>query len=524
MQTLMRQTSDAVSEDPARFNASGQIASSPAQRTPSRSWAWLRLITCAALLPNLVTLAAFASFAAFFRGWINIEFILLVALYAVTRNRCVLFLTIPIELVLDLFEPVARVYYFKAGDAIESLSYLSMIPSGTVAVYAVVVIAYIASVLCAVFVLVPRACRLSPAAITLAAAATSGVLFTSDYYAGRYQALGADLRRSQVNLVRTPALSAGYRILTTKRFRTNQTQPTVIDAASRQFLKAEQTALLATRTNLVVILLESWGQIDNEAATVELGRPYQTEALKSRYKVDTGTVPFWGPTVYGETRELCGQAFANGIASASTQDLQSCLPHLFASHGYATVGIHGFYPQVYDRVHWYSRIGFSTTLFKPDFDRLGMRTCGGGLAGICDADILQWITKRIKQSTLETPVFIHWATLDSHLPVLNIIDRQQQQYCRSVSPLLEDQTLCNWFTLVARVHQNVSRLAMDDALPPTAFVIAGDHAPPFSATNRRMAFSQKTVPYVLLTPRKLDAFGSAKGGFALKLRTGGATR
>jgi len=160
---------------------------------------------------------------------------------------------------------------------------------------------------------------------------------------------------------------------------------------------------------------------------------------------------------------------------------------------------------MYDRIHWYPRVGFQTSLFKPDLDRLGMSTCQGGFVGTCDADVLDWMTARIKQSSPEHPVYIHWASLDSHIPVRDVISQQQAQSCQAMSPLLQDRTLCNWYTLVERVHIKVAEMAARASLHPTAFVIVGDHAPPFSSAKRRSVFSQTQVPYVLLAPHSLAA-------------------
>jgi hypothetical protein len=39
-------------------------------------------------------------------------------------------------------------------------------------------------------------------------------------------------------------------------------------------------------------------------------------------------------------------------------------------------------------------------------------------------------------------------------------------------------------------------------LPPTEFLVAGDHAPPFILEKRRQMFSQTVVPYLRLIPRQ----------------------
>jgi hypothetical protein len=492
----------AVDEGP-----NGQIPASLAKARVSQLGEWLRLAFATTVLPNLITFAAFASFAGFFRGWINIEFLLIVAAYALTRRRFFL-LVLPLELLLDLFEPIAHVYYFQTSDALNALSYLSVVPPRTLAIYAACVLAYLAFVTTGVIISV-KPIRQIPARVIAGAAlfAVCG-LFGCDYFSGRYQLLGSDMKEIHVNLVRTPAISAGYMVLKSYRRRgLGSGNPRVTPSAASHLLSVSQPSLLAARANFVVIILESWGQMEDAAVTRQMLSPYARTALQAVYDVHFGAVPFHGPTVAGETRELCGQTFQNGIAGASADDLRGCLPNLFASHGYSTIGIHGFYPRVYDRVHWYPRVGFQTSLFKPDLDRLGMRTCPGGLVGTCDADVADWMTARLKQSSPEHPVYIHWASINSHIPVVDVISQEQARACQAMSPVLQDRTLCNWYTLVERVHLMVTKMAMAARLPATAFVIVGDHAPPFSSSARRSLFSQKQVPYVLLTPKTMVQSG-----------------
>ena len=42
---------------------------------------------------------------------------------------------------------------------------------------------------------------------------------------------------------------------------------------------------------------------------------------------------------------------------------------------------------------------------------------------------------------------------------------------------------------------------LNPRIPPTRFIIVGDHAPPFYELEERDLYDQKQVPYVDLTPR-----------------------
>jgi hypothetical protein len=459
---------------------------------------WSRVILIAVVLPNLITCAKFTAFAGFFRGWINIEFIIIAALYGFTRRRVVL-LFIPLELLLDLFEPVARVYYFNPHDAFDALRYVGMVPVWNLALYTSLVAAYIALLMTAVRFIPSRANR-SMATVTTTLLIAASLLLGFDYVSGRYQAFGSDIRIVRADLVRTPVLSAAFRAFSLTRPH-RVIPPGAVGSASMQLLSGSQPSLIASRTNFVLVLVESWGRMNNARAADSLELVYKTAEMGARYTVEKGSVAFSGATVHGEARELCGEVFPNGIAEANANDLRGCLPNVFATHGYSTVGIHGFHERMYDRRNWYPRVGFATTLFEEDLDRLGMKTCAGGLVGNCDVDVAQVVANKLMESSASHPLFLHWVTLNSHLPVSDDISKSEDEYCEALSPAFQDNVLCNWHALVERVHQSVARIALTKSLPPTAFVIVGDHAPPFSSSKRRAEFSQTEVPYVVLIPK-----------------------
>jgi hypothetical protein len=71
--------------------------------------------------------------------------------------------------------------------------------------------------------------------------------------------------------------------------------------------------------NLVVVLVESWGLDAEPAVSNALVQPYTQENLLARYQVLQGTVPFLGPTLGGEARELCGSTMAFQLIDATAR-------------------------------------------------------------------------------------------------------------------------------------------------------------------------------------------------------------
>ena len=68
--------------------------------------------------------------------------------------------------------------------------------------------------------------------------------------------------------------------------------------------------------------------------------------------------------------------------------------------------------------------------------------------------------------------------------------------------------MCSWYQLVFNVHRSVTEIALGATARRTVFLIVGDHAPPFSSERLRAQFSDKVVPYVLLTPKKSEGRGN----------------
>jgi phosphoglycerol transferase MdoB-like AlkP superfamily enzyme len=155
---------------------------------------------------------------------------------------------------------------------------------------------------------------------------------------------------------------------------------------------------------------------------------------------------------------------------------------------------------MFQRQQWYKRFGFENSVFLMELKQAGAAMCGGFLPGICDADVARWIGDRLLTHRDERPDFVHWVTLNSHLPVPALDDNSLLQQC-AVLGIDQEQSLCSWFTLVHRVHESVASLAVRPGLRPTVFVIVGDHAPPFMRSETRNRFSQTKVPFVVLIPR-----------------------
>ncbi len=254
------------------------------------------------------------------------------------------------------------------------------------------------------------------------------------------------------------------------------------------------------KPNVVLILVESWGRAVDTSLSNALTGPYNRTDLRARYRVAEGTVPFYGPTLSGEARELCASRMGFHLLEATKPELDGCVPHLLQNRGYDTLAVHGMSGNLFRRSDWYPTVGFDDAWFGDRLRQAGLPDCPGAFNGTCDHAIAEWIGNRL-ESKRETPEFVYWVTLNSHVPVPYPPLLAAPASCiLNASPTL-DRALCSWYQLVFNVHDSVYRLAMDKLARPTVFVVVGDHAPPFADPSLRNRFSSSVVPYVVLTPR-----------------------
>jgi hypothetical protein len=254
-----------------------------------------------------------------------------------------------------------------------------------------------------------------------------------------------------------------------------------------------------SQPNVVLVLTESWGLARDPRVNEAETEPYRNNEIAQSYDIQSGTVGFLGATTSGETRELCGDSRGRNGESSS---YDACWPAVLNRRGYRTLGVHGFAPSMFQRAEWYKEFGFSESAFLPELQRDGAKLCDGVFLGACDSDVASWIGNRLEAEHDGRPMFVHWVTLNSHLPVAAVPGNGARMACNNVG-FNPDSSLCAWFNRVLKVQQSVAKLALRPGLSPTVFVIVGDHAPPFLNPAARAQFADRIVPWVILMPRTL---------------------
>ncbi len=489
-------------------------------KTTSAYTPWLSFVAFYAVLANIPYWFISHEFGFLQIGWFRIQY-LTVGLLALVLPG---FLSASLLLVIifaDILCGICLSYYLPIGECLENLSAAHAFSGArifcvVVALLLVLLVTFTAGSLPGNTL--PKSHRLCAAACLLAFAAllVGADVLSKSLIDGRPPAPlnirskvdARDLRLSKLPLlVRYPLLRlakieiAGAIVRAAGKKNVTSALPvqsaTAVGLRTARLLPAETNR---ESPNLVLIVVESWGLAKASPLNEALIQSYRQPNLLANYDVVQGTVPFDGATIPGESRELCGISFGFHLLDATKAELKACLPAQLVAAGYHSIALHGMSGYMFKRTAWYRTIGFQETWFHDGLKQQGLADCVGAFVGTCDADIAAWIGRRLEEDSPH-PYFIHWMTLNSHLPVFVPSPLSHGVPCRTDVSLTPNTPLCSWYQLIANVHQSVSAVAMDKLSRPTVFVIVGDHAPPFADPEMRDRFSQSEVPCVVLLPR-----------------------
>lgn len=477
------------------------------QPTHKRTWQAIPLFVAVLVLPQLSSLLWWmqSRSSIHFRGYINAEYLTLLAVALIFPNWLSISL-VTLELTVSLVEPIAHLYYFSPGDALASLKYLSFIPHHLLILYGFLLVCYVLACFRVTKYIVSTLSKTHGKLLAVLFLFFGAAPLVVDFSHGRLRPFhvspeDGDVDLHSVRLTRAPGASLLYATLILNQ--ANEVASSEPAPISSALDRAIASIPARSNPNIVLVLTESWGRSLKGSINQAETAPYLDPELTEMYDVHMGTVPFFGPTTHGETRELCGDSRGRpGPANASAAKYDSCWPGRLSHNGYRAVAVHGFSPTMFERASWYRQLGFSETAFLPELQQSGAAMCDGAFPGACDADVAKWIGNRLEKEGTGPPLFVHWVTLNSHLPVADVPGVEAQSGCRRAG-IDGAASLCAWFNRVLMVHESVREVALRRDNRPTVFVIVGDHAPPFLDPAIRRQFSQSEVPWVILTPRTL---------------------
>ncbi len=423
-------------------------------------------------------------------GLINLDyfFITVLACGFTRRLASVLFV---ITYSFEAARLLDSVYFFSQQDLPFAAQFVADAPKTILLAWCVVLFAVIAVPLQIWRLLIPLISGLPLCRAAVPLAFASLLLITIDVEQGfnplqrlphglpRPHLVGELLVRMPVEILRAPH---GHDVTTELTF--SGTQPLWTGSHIR-----------AQRQDILIVVVESMGLLQNEAAANKQFALFTDPALRQRYVVERGAVPFHGATIAGETRELCHLGTGVHITADTLDGKHPCLPRQFRDLGYQTSAYHGYLGTMFNRGDWYRRVGFSEVNFLKQLGGIAM--CNGAFYGACDTAVADLLRKRLKESATAAapPQFLYWMTLNGHLPV--DVTRSPRSEC----PVDADHEVCAQLGYTNEVLEAVKHIATDDLIRPTAIVVVGDHPPPYLSSERRSLFDGERVPYLTLLPR-----------------------
>ena len=473
-----------------------------ARRRALFEFRWYTFLFAFLVLANLPLILAARPLSLLMRGYIDLDY-LLIGLLSLFIRRTLTFLLLLVAILVDFIHAACVTYLFSPAEFLQVMRYGGLLSTTRIGL---IITALIFTVLICL-VTTASTSRRAPASQRRHAIATELVLIVAlalaDLRSGR-QILLIHSDTPPTRISRTPTIGLLYSQFIYERYERGLRlggQRAMPSATALALNRLQDYEANATQPNIVLVLVESWGLARDPVLRRTLVEPYSDSHLLARYNVLGGTMPFAGATTSGEGRELCESNLGTYITQGTTTQLERCIPMRLRRMGYHTLAVHGFDGEMYDRAEWYPKMGFDDLWFHDRLEGAGLPDCAGPFRGSCDPAIATWIATLLQRSS-NTPLFVHWVTLSSHLPIWQSVETASSPYCNVTAATRDDIAICSWAHLITQTNQSVRDLALGELDRPTIFVVVGDHAPPFDKDSERAQFSSSEVPYVILLPNQ----------------------
>lgn len=267
-----------------------------------------------------------------------------------------------------------------------------------------------------------------------------------------------------------------------------------LPGATELWFDAVGKELVAPR--LLLVLVESWGTPHDPAIQQALLAPLHRLPLQQWQQ---GTLNTVGTTLDGELRELCMLHSSRYNLTEITEGFENCLPNRLQQLGYETAAVHGATGMMYDRHHWYPRVGFQRQLFFES--QPWPRRCFS-FPGACDRDMAEAVKAFFSG---EGRRFMYWLTLNSHAPYdLRDLHRPDVLDCQALMVSLESE-VCRNLLLQAQFFADLAELLRSDSMAGMDVVVVSDHVPIImNAAERQQYFVDGVIPWVRLVTKVAD--------------------
>ncbi|WP_114417779.1 sulfatase-like hydrolase/transferase [Marinospirillum perlucidum] len=237
---------------------------------------------------------------------------------------------------------------------------------------------------------------------------------------------------------------------------------------------------------ILFIIAESWGVPKNPQIQEALLQPLlDLPAVKFEH----GNFLFTGATVAAEFRELCGLQLQHFNLKDLDRDYTACLPRQLAQRNFSSLAMHAATSNVYDRYAWYPQVGFDSTLFYEDKE--WERQCYS-FPGACDPDMLP---EAFSYLNLPGRRFVYWLTLNSHA-TYDARDLFIERFDCSAFNIPSGES-CRNLKLQAQFFALLAQELQTTGLEGLQIAIVGDHEPRImNLEEKNTIFILSRVPWV----------------------------
>ena len=235
-------------------------------------------------------------------------------------------------------------------------------------------------------------------------------------------------------------------------------------------LKIEQADFHEKKKNVVLIIVESFGYINDVEILDFVLEPFQNERLKEKFHVSIKELEANdGSTVTAEFRELCGVYKSN--FRHLEEDLR-CAPTFFNDLGYKTISAHPYKGGYFNRRIWWKSIGFEEIIFMNTIDDQKNDECVGSYYSYCDNQFFKKILSNANDR--KKPYFLYYLSVEGHLPT-KTPSKKEIEECLSV--IKANDALCGNLSVNKSFLEAIVNSIIELNIKDTDFYIVGDHIP-----------------------------------------------
>jgi hypothetical protein len=248
-----------------------------------------------------------------------------------------------------------------------------------------------------------------------------------------------------------------------------------------------------------LILVESWGLLNNKDLELEVEQPLYELAGQNQYTIKNGTTRYKYLTQAGEFRELTGYVFHYYQVKDSWVKENSLLVKK-QQQGYRVTGIHGNTGKFYRRQMIWPILGVQEMYFSEEFAKLQMPLCGSNeFKGVCDTAINTWLLNTMNRQP-ERKEFYYWVTLSTHLPLVEIHDEGFRKFAEKWKPQGITENILQIAYQQQLLFKDLAGKLGKPGAPKAHVLLVGDHAPPFIDPADRKLYDDTWVPFIELVP------------------------